>query len=81
MVSPQHAELIVEKQVELFTDGACHDNPGPGGWGVCYVMAIMKKNCMVEKETTNNRMELTAVIEGLSLNRQCSVKMLRIRLT
>ena len=63
------------KRVELFTDGACSGNPGPGGWG-----AILRFNGR-EKElsggasgTTNNRMELTAVIEGLSaLNEPCEV--------
>lgn len=63
------------KKVELFTDGACSGNPGPGGWG-----AILRYNGR-EKEmsggepnTTNNRMELTAVIEGLSaLNEPCEV--------
>ena len=55
------------KHVELFTDGACSGNPGPGGWG-----AILRYNgqerelCGGEASTTNNRMELTAVIEGLS---------------
>ena len=64
------------KQVELFTDGACRGNPGPGGWGVLMRYGDHEKQMYGgEKETTNNRMELTAVIEGLnSLNRQCSVK-------
>ncbi|MDO6462145.1 ribonuclease HI [Granulosicoccaceae sp. 1_MG-2023] len=53
--------------IELFTDGACRGNPGPGGWG-----ALLRKGDRVrelhggEAETTNNRMEMTAVIEGLS---------------
>ena len=63
------------KQIELFTDGACSGNPGPGGWG-----AILRYNG-VEKElsggeinTTNNRMELTAVIKGLkALKEPCFV--------
>ena len=64
------------KQVELFTDGACRGNPGPGGWGVLIRYGNHEKTMYGgEKETTNNRMELTAVIEGLnSLTRQCSVK-------
>ena len=64
------------KQVELFTDGACRGNPGPGGWGVLMRYGDHEKQMYGgEKETTNNRMELTAVIEGLnSLKRQCSVR-------
>lgn len=62
--------------VEIFTDGACSGNPGPGGWG-----AILRSNG-VEKElsggeihTTNNRMELLAVINALeALKRPCKVK-------
>lgn len=55
--------------VELFTDGACSGNPGPGGWG--YLMRHPKTGKAVERSggearTTNNRMELTAVIEGLA---------------
>ena len=63
------------KQVELFTDGACSGNPGPGGWG-----AILRYNghekelCGGAAQTTNNRMELTAVIEGLkALKEPCCV--------
>lgn len=54
------------KRVEIFTDGACSGNPGPGGWG-----AILRYNGKEkelsggERETTNNRMELTAVIEAV----------------
>lgn len=63
------------KRVEIFTDGACSGNPGPGGWG-----AILRFNG-VEKElsggeavTTNNRMELSAAIEALNaLKERCSV--------
>ena len=65
------------KKIELFTDGACSGNPGPGGWG-----AILRYNghekelCGGEKETTNNRMELTAVIEGLSaLKEPCEIEL------
>ena len=65
------------KFIELFTDGACSGNPGPGGWG-----AVLRYNG-VEKElsggeinTTNNRMELTAVIMGLSaLKEPCEVRL------
>ncbi len=61
--------------VELFTDGACSGNPGPGGWGVllCYG-EVEKELCGFEAETTNNRMELTAAIYGLeALNRDAHV--------
>src|SRR5258708_7387410 len=55
--------------VHLFTDGACSGNPGPGGWA--YILrhlasASEKENSGAEAQTTNNRMELMAVIEGLS---------------
>ncbi|MBQ7990537.1 MAG: ribonuclease HI [Oscillospiraceae bacterium] len=61
--------------VELFTDGACSGNPGPGGWGAFLRMGTHTKEISGgEKSTTNNRMELTAVIEGLSaLKRPCHV--------
>jgi ribonuclease HI len=61
--------------VELFTDGACSGNPGPGGWGVILRWRGQEKElCGGEAETTNNRMELTAVIEGLkALKRTCRV--------
>ena len=65
----------MENQVEIFTDGACRGNPGPGGWGVLLRYNGHEKHLYGgEKETTNNRMELTAVIEALnSLTRQCNV--------
>ena len=63
------------KFVEIFTDGACSGNPGPGGWG-----AILRYNGREkelsggERDTTNNRMELTAVIEALNcLKEPCKV--------
>jgi ribonuclease HI len=57
--------MTVEK-VELYTDGACSGNPGPGGWGVLLRMGDHETELFGgEAETTNNRMELTAVIEGL----------------
>ena len=52
--------------VELFTDGACSGNPGPGGWGVLIRWGNHEKTlCGGEKETTNNRMELMAAIQAL----------------
>ncbi len=65
------------KNVELFTDGACSGNPGPGGWGAILRYGDKEKElCGGEKETTNNRMELTAVIEGLSkLKEPCKVRL------
>ena len=63
------------KQVTLYTDGACSGNPGPGGWGAILVWhGIEKVLSGGEPETTNNRMELTAVIRGLSALREpCEV--------
>ena len=53
-------------RVEIFTDGACSGNPGPGGWGAILRCKDMEKELSGgEAETTNNRMELTAVIEAL----------------
>lgn len=62
--------------IEAFTDGACRGNPGPGGWGVLLRFNSHEKRIFGgETETTNNRMELMAVIQALeSLNRQCEVK-------
>lgn len=52
--------------VEIFTDGACRGNPGPGGWGAVLVAGKHRKTLHGgERETTNNRMELTAAIEAL----------------
>jgi ribonuclease HI len=61
--------------VQLFTDGACRGNPGPGGWGVLLRSGEHEKQLWGgEAATTNNRMELTAAIVGLeSLKRACSV--------
>ena len=61
--------------VEIFTDGACRGNPGPGGWGVLLRCDGKSKTlCGGEANTTNNRMELMAAIKGLaSLKRDCEV--------
>ena len=63
------------KKVNLYTDGACRGNPGVGGWGAVLVYGKREKELSGgEKETTNNRMELTAAIEGLSaLKEPCEV--------
>ncbi len=65
------------KYIELFTDGACSGNPGPGGWGaVLRYQGHEKELSGGEKNTTNNRMELTAVIMGLSaLKEPCQVRL------
>ena len=62
-------------KVEIFTDGACKGNPGPGGWGAWLRNGEHEKEiCGGEANTTNNRMELMAVIEALSsLTRPCNV--------
>lgn len=63
--------------VEIFTDGACRGNPGPGGWGAVLRYGEQEKElCGGEAQTTNNRMELTAAIRALeSLKRPCSVQL------
>lgn len=63
------------KQVEIFTDGACSGNPGPGGWGaVLRYNGHEKELSGGERNTTNNRMELTAVIKALEqLKEPCEV--------
>ncbi|MFY9199097.1 MAG: ribonuclease HI [Acutalibacteraceae bacterium] len=63
--------------VQMFTDGACSGNPGPGGWGtILRCNGVEKELSGGERETTNNRMELTAVIEGFkSLKRSCNVEL------
>jgi ribonuclease HI len=65
------------KPVTVYTDGACRGNPGPGGWGaMLQYNGLTKELYGGEKETTNNRMELTAVISALeALNRPCQVRL------
>lgn len=64
-------------EVHIFADGACSGNPGPGGWGAilkCPGLGVEKELSGGEKATTNNRMELTGVIEALrALKRPCRV--------
>ena len=63
------------KQVEVFTDGACKGNPGPGGWGALLRMGSHEKELSGgESDTTNNRMEMTAAIKALAaLIEPCAV--------
>ena len=76
MPDPSHRR---PPEVHLFTDGACAGNPGPGGWA--FILRHVKTNKEMERagdeqESTNNRMELTAVIEGLeTLTRPCRVEL------
>lgn len=64
------------KEVEIYTDGACSGNPGPGGWGaILSYKGIEKELCGYEAYTTNNRMELMATIKALeNLKHACKVK-------
>lgn len=65
----------MKKHVEIFTDGACSGNPGPGGWGAVLRFGVHEKELSGgEASTTNNRMELSAVIAALSaLKESCEV--------
>ncbi len=67
----------MHEPVEIYTDGACKGNPGPGGWGAWLKSGMHSKELFGgEVQTTNNRMELTAVIEALgSLKRPSKVKL------
>lgn len=63
------------RKVNIYTDGACRGNPGPGGWGALLIHNSHKKKLSgAEQNTTNNRMELTAPIQALlTLNQACEV--------
>jgi ribonuclease HI len=67
VMSPEDASAPdADKLVVIFTDGACKGNPGPGGWGALMRYgAVEKELCGGERNTTNNRMEMMAVISGL----------------
>ena len=67
--------MAVISEVTIYTDGACSGNPGPGGWAAILMAGGAKKELSGgERDTTNNRMELMAVIEGLkALKRPCKV--------
>ena len=66
----------MKKLVRLYTDGACSGNPGPGGWGAILVYKESELELSgYEADTTNNRMELTAVLRGLeALKERCAVE-------
>src|SRR5688572_20436336 len=66
---------MTKKQVRMYTDGACSGNPGPGGWAAILIYGPHTKEISgFEPETTNNRMEMTAVIEGFrALKEPCQV--------
>lgn len=66
----------MNKFVEIFTDGACRGNPGPGGWGALLCFAGNEKELLgAERDTTNNRMELMAAIKALeALTMPCKVR-------
>ena len=69
--------MTEKKFVEIYTDGSCLKNPGPGGWGAVLIYnGIEKEMSGGERDTTNNRMELTAAIKSLeALKVPCKVKM------
>jgi len=64
-------------EVEIYTDGACRGNPGPGGWAALLISGKVRKEVSgAEADTTNNRMELMAVIGALgALKRRCAVRL------
>jgi len=68
---------VQEKEVEIYTDGACSGNPGPGGWGTVLLYRGHRRELSgAEPHTTNQRMELTAAIEGLkALKHPCRVRL------
>lgn len=64
------------KNVKIYTDGACSGNPGPGGYGAILMYEELKKEISgYDEDTTNNKMEITAVLKGLELlNQSCKVE-------
>ncbi len=68
---------LIRPQIEIYTDGACLGNPGPGGWGAILMYNDHKKEiCGKEVDTTNNRMELKAAIEALrQLKKSSQIKL------
>jgi len=76
-MSETGANIDTVSVVDVWTDGACRGNPGPGGWGVVLrAQGKEKQLCGGENHTTNNRMEMTAAIQALSaLKRPCRVNL------
>ena len=76
MLSRQKKEMDTMEKVILYTDGACSGNPGPGGWGAILMYKENKKELSGgKKDTTNNILEITAVLEGLkALKNDCEVE-------
>ncbi|MCR5410904.1 MAG: hypothetical protein K6E90_07975, partial [Lachnospiraceae bacterium] len=65
-MSRRKSKILSMKHIEMYTDGACSGNPGPGGWGTILVFRGMEKEMSgFVPGTTNNRMEIFAVIQGL----------------
>jgi ribonuclease HI len=77
MASTPESGGLTAPEVKIFTDGACSGNPGPGGWGAILRYGETEKELSGgDTATTNNRMELTAAIEGLAaLKRPCRVRL------
>gem|GEM_PF-743249 len=66
--------LLTVKKVVIYTDGACSGNPGPGGWGAILISGTRRKEISGgERQTTNNRMELSAAIEALKILKESAV--------
>lgn len=65
------------KEIKIYTDGACSKNPGPGGWGAVLIYKSHRKEISgADAQTTNNRMELTAVIKALEcLKEKCKIEL------
>ena len=65
---------MAKPEIQIWTDGACSGNPGPGGWGVLLLAGARRKELFGgEADTTNNRMELTAAIEALNALKKASI--------
>ena len=75
--APPMIRRLADSLVEIFTDGACSGNPGPGGWGALMIhQGVERELCGGEAQTTNNRMELRAAIEAISaLKRPSKVRL------